>query len=178
MQYCSFCLLPRSSPTVRSVNGAIIETNWRIGQYIVEYEQEGRAKAGYGKALQGLGNFKWIIATFAKPLRPLRLDIFTAKCAKKIRKECNKAALSLKARISLLGARTSSQKRGRRRSEPGMAHEENENLCSPHRCGHSERGFFRFEPQARRKKAAIPRPCASPFGFAVNLRAPDFFAGA
>jgi predicted nuclease of restriction endonuclease-like (RecB) superfamily len=36
---------------VRSVNEAIIETNWNIGQYIVEYEQEGKRKAGYGKAL-------------------------------------------------------------------------------------------------------------------------------
>ena len=36
---------------VRSVNEAIIETNWSIGQYIVEYEQEGKRKAEYGKAL-------------------------------------------------------------------------------------------------------------------------------
>jgi predicted nuclease of restriction endonuclease-like (RecB) superfamily len=36
---------------VRSVNESIVETNWHIGQYIVEYEQEGKAKAEYGKAL-------------------------------------------------------------------------------------------------------------------------------
>jgi len=36
---------------VRSVNEAIIETNWSIGQYIIEYEQEGKSKAEYGKAL-------------------------------------------------------------------------------------------------------------------------------
>jgi predicted nuclease of restriction endonuclease-like (RecB) superfamily len=36
---------------VRSINEAIIETNWNIGQYIVEYEQEGKRKAVYGKAL-------------------------------------------------------------------------------------------------------------------------------
>ncbi|MDR2121006.1 MAG: DUF1016 N-terminal domain-containing protein, partial [Tannerella sp.] len=39
------------SQAVRSVNEAIVETNWHIGQYIVEYEQEGKAKAKYGKAL-------------------------------------------------------------------------------------------------------------------------------
>jgi predicted nuclease of restriction endonuclease-like (RecB) superfamily len=36
---------------IRSVNETIIETNWCIGQYIVEYEQAGKAKAEYGKAL-------------------------------------------------------------------------------------------------------------------------------
>lgn len=36
---------------VRSVNEAIVETNWHIGQYIVEYEQEGKAKAKYGSRL-------------------------------------------------------------------------------------------------------------------------------
>lgn len=36
---------------VRSVNEAIIETNWNIGQYIVEYEQGGNPKAKYGSKL-------------------------------------------------------------------------------------------------------------------------------
>jgi predicted nuclease of restriction endonuclease-like (RecB) superfamily len=36
---------------VRSVNESIIVTNWEIGQYIVEYEQEGKRKAEYGKKL-------------------------------------------------------------------------------------------------------------------------------
>ena len=36
---------------VRSVNEAIIETNWQIGKYIVEYEQEGNPKAKYGSKL-------------------------------------------------------------------------------------------------------------------------------
>ena len=36
---------------VRSVNEAIVETNWQIGQYIVEYEQGGKRKAEYGKGL-------------------------------------------------------------------------------------------------------------------------------
>jgi len=36
---------------VRSVNEAIIETNWSIGEYIVEYEQKGKRKAQYGKSL-------------------------------------------------------------------------------------------------------------------------------
>jgi len=34
---------------VRSVNKAINETYWEIGQYVVEYEQEGKRKAEYGK---------------------------------------------------------------------------------------------------------------------------------
>jgi hypothetical protein len=36
---------------VRSVNESIIATNWEIGQYVVEYEQGGKQKADYGKAL-------------------------------------------------------------------------------------------------------------------------------
>jgi predicted nuclease of restriction endonuclease-like (RecB) superfamily len=36
---------------VRSVNEVIIETNWEIGKYIVEYEQEGSPKAKYGVKL-------------------------------------------------------------------------------------------------------------------------------
>jgi predicted nuclease of restriction endonuclease-like (RecB) superfamily len=36
---------------VRSVNEAIVETNWHIGQYIVEYEQKGKSKAEYGSHL-------------------------------------------------------------------------------------------------------------------------------
>ena len=36
---------------VRSVNEAIVETNWQIGKYIVEYEQEGNPKARYGSKL-------------------------------------------------------------------------------------------------------------------------------
>jgi predicted nuclease of restriction endonuclease-like (RecB) superfamily len=39
------------SQAIRSVNEAIIETNWNIGQYIVEYEQAGKQKAEYGKSL-------------------------------------------------------------------------------------------------------------------------------
>jgi len=36
---------------VRSVNASIIETNWEIGKYIVEYEQRGNPKAKYGAKL-------------------------------------------------------------------------------------------------------------------------------
>jgi predicted nuclease of restriction endonuclease-like (RecB) superfamily len=36
---------------VRSVNEKIVETNWNIGKYIVEYEQEGKKKAKYGTHL-------------------------------------------------------------------------------------------------------------------------------
>jgi len=36
---------------VRSINEQLIETNWQIGRHIVEYEQNGDARAQYGKAL-------------------------------------------------------------------------------------------------------------------------------
>jgi len=36
---------------VAAVNCFLVETNWTIGQYIVEYEQGGRIKAEYGKKL-------------------------------------------------------------------------------------------------------------------------------
>ena len=34
-----------------AVNSNMIETYWKIGQYIVEFEQSGKIKADYGKAL-------------------------------------------------------------------------------------------------------------------------------
>lgn len=36
---------------VQAVNAELIDTYWRIGQHIVEYEQEGKARADYGAAL-------------------------------------------------------------------------------------------------------------------------------
>jgi predicted nuclease of restriction endonuclease-like (RecB) superfamily len=36
---------------MRAVNDVIVETNWYIGRYIVEYEQAGSAKAKYGSQL-------------------------------------------------------------------------------------------------------------------------------
>jgi predicted nuclease of restriction endonuclease-like (RecB) superfamily len=36
---------------VISVNSHILDTYWKTGHYIVEYEQAGKAKAGYGKGL-------------------------------------------------------------------------------------------------------------------------------
>ena len=36
---------------IRSVNQILIETNWNIGRYIVEYEQKGNPKAKYGSRL-------------------------------------------------------------------------------------------------------------------------------
>ena len=36
---------------IRSVNEVIIVTNWQIGKYIVEYEQDGNPKAKYGSKL-------------------------------------------------------------------------------------------------------------------------------
>jgi hypothetical protein len=38
---------------VLSVNETIINTNWNIGKYIVEYEQDGKQKAQYGTKLLG-----------------------------------------------------------------------------------------------------------------------------
>jgi hypothetical protein len=35
----------------QAVNTELIETNWQIGQNIVEFEQRGSVKAEYGKAL-------------------------------------------------------------------------------------------------------------------------------
>ena len=34
-----------------SVNAHLVQTYWQIGQYIVEFEQQGAQRAGYGKAL-------------------------------------------------------------------------------------------------------------------------------
>lgn len=36
---------------IQAVNSSMVETYWHIGQYIVEFEQDGSAKAEYGKAL-------------------------------------------------------------------------------------------------------------------------------
>jgi len=36
---------------VQAVNTELIDTYWRIGRHIVEFEQEGKARAGYGTAL-------------------------------------------------------------------------------------------------------------------------------
>lgn len=36
---------------IQAVNTGMVETYWKIGQYIVEFEQGGNSKAQYGKAL-------------------------------------------------------------------------------------------------------------------------------
>ena len=36
---------------VISVNSHLVDTYWKIGQYIVEFEQEGKQRAEYGTAL-------------------------------------------------------------------------------------------------------------------------------
>ncbi|MCH7401447.1 YhcG family protein [Belliella kenyensis] len=36
---------------VKAVNNELVKANWKIGQYIVEYEQDGKEKADYGSAL-------------------------------------------------------------------------------------------------------------------------------
>ncbi len=35
----------------RTVNAAVVETYWQVGRYIVEYEQEGKGRAEYGKGV-------------------------------------------------------------------------------------------------------------------------------
>ena len=35
----------------RAVDSAMVQAYWRVGQIIVEYEQEGKARAAYGAAL-------------------------------------------------------------------------------------------------------------------------------
>ncbi|MFT4094732.1 MAG: DUF1016 N-terminal domain-containing protein [Niabella sp.] len=36
---------------VKAVNNELVKANWKIGQYIVEYEQHGKEKAEYGSSL-------------------------------------------------------------------------------------------------------------------------------
>ena len=36
------------SHLVQTVNTTLVQTNWNIGRYIVEFEQQGNAKAKYG----------------------------------------------------------------------------------------------------------------------------------
>lgn len=36
---------------VRAVNTELIQTYWQVGRHIVEFEQAGKIKADYGKAL-------------------------------------------------------------------------------------------------------------------------------
>lgn len=36
---------------LRAVNSALVEMNWNIGKYIVEFEQNGNARAEYGSQL-------------------------------------------------------------------------------------------------------------------------------
>ncbi|MFC5283219.1 PDDEXK nuclease domain-containing protein [Pedobacter alpinus] len=37
--------------TIKAVNNELVKANWKIGQYIVEYEQQGKERADYGSAL-------------------------------------------------------------------------------------------------------------------------------
>ena len=43
--------LQGQAQAARSVNAVLLETNWNIGRYIVEYEQKGNVKAKYGERL-------------------------------------------------------------------------------------------------------------------------------
>jgi DUF1016 N-terminal domain len=47
----SFAFLEGQKRAVSAVNSHLVETNWRVGQYIVEFEQGGKARAAFGKEL-------------------------------------------------------------------------------------------------------------------------------
>jgi predicted nuclease of restriction endonuclease-like (RecB) superfamily len=55
-----------------AVNTTLVETYWHIGKYIVEFEQKGKQKAEYGKAL--IDNLsKDLSLTFGKGFSPSNL---------------------------------------------------------------------------------------------------------
>ena len=64
------------SAAARAVNVQLLETYWSIGQYIVEYEQGGEAKAQYGRNL---------METLAKDLSQLHGKGFSLSNLKRIR---------------------------------------------------------------------------------------------
>jgi len=47
----SAVLAEARSRTYRTINSVMVEAYWQIGYLIVEYEQEGKERAGYGKAI-------------------------------------------------------------------------------------------------------------------------------
>jgi len=51
VQQISETYLTGQAQAYKSINRELLETNWKIGQYIVEFEQGGKTKAEYGKAL-------------------------------------------------------------------------------------------------------------------------------
>lgn len=51
VQQISTTYIEGNKKAVRSVNNTMVETYWQIGQYIIEFEQKGKVKAQYGKAL-------------------------------------------------------------------------------------------------------------------------------
>lgn len=54
---------------VQSVNTILVETYWRIGKYIVEFEQQGNIKSEYGKQLlDNLSNLN-LLQKFFKPIQ-------------------------------------------------------------------------------------------------------------
>ena len=51
IQQISTTYLQGQQKAVLTVNSHLVKTYWKIGQYIVEVEQDGKLKATYGKAL-------------------------------------------------------------------------------------------------------------------------------
>ena len=51
VQQISETYLSGQKKAIAAVNTSMVETYWKIGEYVVQFEQHGSAKAGYGKAL-------------------------------------------------------------------------------------------------------------------------------
>ena len=51
IEHISTTFVAGQSRAVAAVHSCLVDTYWKIGQYIVEYEQNGKEKAIYGTAL-------------------------------------------------------------------------------------------------------------------------------
>jgi hypothetical protein len=57
VQQISTAFVHGQARAMAAVHSCLVETYWKIGQYIVEYEQQGKEKAVYGaKLLENLSN--------------------------------------------------------------------------------------------------------------------------
>jgi len=51
IEHISTTFVHGQARAVAAVHSCLVDTYWKIGQYIVEYEQQGKEKAVYGTAL-------------------------------------------------------------------------------------------------------------------------------
>lgn len=56
----------------RSINTTIVQTYWEIGKYIVEYEQNGKGRAEYGKGVINALS-KYLVKEFGGGFTPTNL---------------------------------------------------------------------------------------------------------